>query len=499
MPADGSFPPAGTKPDSLPASVEAEQALLGAILYDNLAYERAGEAIRPEHFYEPFHARLFGAMEEHIRKGQLAEPIVIMERFRRDPAFEQLGGLRYLADLVDRAPPAHQAADYARIIRDLATRRNLIRLGAEIAAGAAEDDETAPSAMIEGAEAALYGLAERGSASTGPRTFADVSARAIELAAAAYDRDGGVSGLSTGLIDLDKMLGGLQPSDLIILAARPSMGKSGLAGNIALHAARRDAKVLLFSLEMSGEQFAMRLQAETSGVPSNKVRQGHIDASEFGRFRDAAVEIMSIPLFIDDTGGISVAQLGARSRRLKRSSGLDLVIVDYLQLATTAGGAGKPENRVQEVSQISMGLKALAKELNVPVLALSQLSRQVENREDKRPMLSDLRESGSIEQDADVVMFLYREAYYKSRSEPREGSPEHLAWQEDMARIGHVAELIIGKQRHGPIGTVRLHFNESLTKFSNLAREGRFEERPAYSEQAKPRPVFARDPSGDRA
>ncbi len=482
--------PSDPVPAHAPSNLEAEQALLGAILFDNAAYERIGDALKAEHFYEPFHARLFAAMEEHIKKGQLAEPIVLMERFRRDAAFEELGGLRYLADLVDRAPPAANAADYARVIHDLALRRELIRIGGDISTGAVADAEHTARDQIEQAEQQLYSLAETGSTSSGLTALADALRGAVEMAAEAYSRDGGLAGLSTGLIDLDKMLGGLHPSDLVILAARPSMGKSSLAMNIAFDVARNYAwepqvdgskktvnggVVAFFSLEMSAEQLAMRLLAEVSGVPSDKVRRGEIDASEFGQVRDAALDIQEAPLFIDDTGGLSLAQLAARSRRLKRTSGLDLIVVDYLQLITTSTKGN--DNRVQEVSEITQGLKALAKELSVPVIALSQLSRQVENREDKKPQLSDLRESGSIEQDADVVMFIFREAYYKSRGEPREGTPEHLAWQEEMDQIRHLAEVIIGKQRHGPIGTVKLHFNENLTKFGNLAREGRFEVR----------------------
>jgi replicative DNA helicase len=479
--------PTDPVPARAPSNIEAEQALLGAILFDNAAYERVGNALKASHFYEPFHQRLFTAIEEYVRKGQLAEPIVLMERFRRDPGFEELGGLRYLADLVDRAPPAAHAADYARVIHDLSLRRELIRLGGEMATQAVADPESTARDQIEAAEHQLFALAETGSSSSGFVPFADALRGAVEMAAEAYSRDGGLAGLSTGLIDLDKMLGGLHPSDLIILAARPSMGKSSLAMNIAFDAARNYAwepqadgsrktvnggVVAFFSLEMSAEQLAMRLLAEVSGVPSDRVRRGEIDASEFGQVRDAALEIQEAPLFIDDTGGIPMAQLAARARRLKRTTGLDLLVIDYLQLITTGG---KSDNRVQEVSEITQSLKALAKELSVPVIALSQLSRQVENREDKKPQLSDLRESGSIEQDADVVMFIYREAYYKSRTEPREGTPEHLAWQEEMDQIRHIAEVIIGKQRHGPIGTLKLHFNENITKFGNLAREGRFD------------------------
>ena len=476
-------------PAHAPSNLEAEQALLGAILYDNAAYERVGNAMKAEHFYEPFHARLYSAMEDHIRKGQLAEPIVLMERFRRDPAFEELGGLRYLADLVDRAPPAAAVTDFSRLILDLALRRELIRIGGDLSMLAATDAEHTARNHIETAESQLYALAEAGTTSSGFVPFAEALRGAVEMAAEAYSRDGGLAGVSTGLADLDKMMGGLHPSDLIILAARPSMGKTALATNIAFQVAKNYAwepqvdgtkktvnggVVAFYSLEMSAEQLAMRLLAEVSGVASDRLRRGEIDASEFGQVRDAAIEIQEAPLYIDATGGLSISQLSARARRLKRTAGIDLIVVDYLQLVTTGGNA---DNRVQQVSEITQGLKALAKELSVPIIALSQLSRQVENREDKKPQLSDLRESGSIEQDADVVMFIYREAYYKGRTEPREGTPEHLTWQEEMDQIRHVAEVIIGKQRHGPIGTVKLHFNENLTKFGNLAREGRFEVR----------------------
>jgi replicative DNA helicase len=471
----------------LPCNIEAEQALLGAVLFDNAAYERLTDRLAARHFFEPFHQRLFQAMEEHIRKGQLAEPIVLMERFRQDAAFEALGGLRYLADLVDRAPPAANAPDYARVIYDLALRRDLIRIGGDIAREAGNDHEIEAREQIEAAEQQLYTLAETGGPSQGFQTFAHALTGAIETISEAKDREGGLAGLSTGLIDLDRQLGGLHPSDLVILAGRPSMGKTALATNIAFSVAkaysyeiaqdgsRRTSSggvVAFFSLEMSAEQLATRLLADVSGVSSDKLRKGEIDNSEYYRVRDAAVEVQDAPLHIDATGGLSIAKLTARARRLKRSVGLDLIVVDYLQLVTTDGGKG--DNRVQEVSMITQGLKALAKELSVPVIALSQLSRQVENREDKKPQLSDLRESGSIEQDADVVMFVYRESYYLGRAEPREGTPEHLQWQEDLDRVAGMAEVIIGKQRHGPIGTVKLSFNADLTKFGNLAREDRF-------------------------
>jgi replicative DNA helicase len=472
-----------------PASMEAEQALLGCVLYDNAAYERLSDRLRPGHFYEPFHQRLFDAMEGLIRKGQLAEPIVLMERFRKDPAFEDMGGLRYLADLVDRAPPAAHAPDYANVVYSLALRREVVRIAGDASHAATNDHETDAREIVEAMEGELFALAETGAAAGGPVTFAHALAGAIDMAAQAYSRDGGLAGVSTGLLDLDQRLGGLHPSDLLILAGRPSMGKTALATNIAFHVARSYAweaqpdgsrktvnggVVLFYSLEMSAEQLSMRLLAEVSGVSSDRIRKGEIDAAEFGRIRDAALEIQESPLYIDATGGLSIAKLTARARRQKRTTGLDLIVVDYLQLVTT-GGPVSMGNRVQEVSTITQALKALAKDLGVPVLALSQLSRNVENREDKRPQLSDLRESGSIEQDADAVMFVFRESYYLGRSEPKSGTPEHMTWQEEMDRVHGLAEVIIGKQRHGPIGTVRLSFNEDLTKFGNLAREGRYE------------------------
>jgi replicative DNA helicase len=478
-------------PAHAPANVEAEQALLGALLYDNGAYERLNDSLQAQHFFEPFHGRLFAAIEANVRRGQLADPTLLAQQFQNDLAFQELGGVRYLADLVDRAPPAARAGDYARAIYDLALRRELIRIGGEISTTATVmDDETTARDQIEAAEQQLYTLAETGTASNGLLGLDVALTHAIEMAAEAYNRDGGLSGVSTGITDLDAKLGGLHPSDLIILAARPSMGKSSLAANIAFNVARHYAwepqpdgarktvnggVVAFFALEMSAAQVAMRLLAEVSGVPSDLIRKGEISAVEFGKIRDAATEIQESPLFIDDTGGISLAKLVARARRLKRTTGLDLIVIDYVQLITA--GSGKPENRVQEVSMITQGLKALAKELKVPVIAAAQLSRQVENREDKRPQLSDLRESGSIEQDADVVMSIYRESYYLSRTEPREGTAEHLEWTEKMEQIRNEAEIIIGKQRHGPIGTVKLHYDENITKFSNLASRDRYERR----------------------
>ena len=484
--------PAQTEaPASLPHNLEAEQALLGCLLFDNGAYERLYDGLIARHFYEPFHQRLFSVIEEEIRVGHLAEPIVLVDRFKNDQAFSDLGGIRYFADLVDRAPPAANANDYARVIYDLAIRRELIRLGGEIAraaVGQGSDDRNARD-QIEAAEAQLFELAERGTSSTGFVPFSEAVTGALTMAEEAFHRDGGLSGVSTGLTDLDRQIGGLHKSDLIILAGRPSMGKTALATNIAMNIAKhfayepqpdgtrktvRGGVVAFYSLEMSADQLATRLLADASGVSGDRLRKGEIDVGEFARLKEAAMEISASPLYIDDTGGLSLAKLTARARRLKRTAGLDCIIVDYLQLVTV-GDSSNAQNRVQEVSTITMGLKSLAKELAVPVIALSQLSRQVESRDDKRPQLSDLRESGSIEQDADIVMFVYRESYYVGRAEPREGTEEHLKWQEDMDRLRGTAEVIIGKQRHGPIGTVKLSFDENVTRFGNLAQQGRYE------------------------
>jgi replicative DNA helicase len=472
-------------PRALPSNLEAEQLVLGCLLYDNGAFERLDDVLSAEHFFEPLHQRLFAAVEACVRKGQLADPVIIVEKFRADRAFEDVGGAMYLASLVERAPPAPNAVEYGRAVYDAFLRRQLLGICEEGSHSALYGDESARES-IEEAEQRLFALAETRS-SGGVMPFADALAGAVEMAAKAYQRDGGLSGLSTGLIDLDQKIGGMHPSDLMILAARPSMGKTSLACNIAFDVARRyryevqpdgqrktidGGQVLFFSLEMSAEQLALRLASAAAGVSGDKIRKGEIDALEFGRFREAAIEINDLPLHIDATGGLLLSKLCARARRQKRRSGLDLIVVDYLQLIDA--GIGGRDNRVQQVSAITVALKALAKELDVPVLALSQLSRAVETREDKKPQLSDLRESGSIEQDADMVMFIYRESYYLSRLEPREDTPEHMAWREKMDQATGQAEVIIGKQRHGPIGTVRLSFNEDLTKFGNLARDGRY-------------------------
>jgi replicative DNA helicase len=474
--------PEGPVLETAPHNLEAEQALLGALLYDNEIYNRISDWLKPDHFYDPVHQRLYETVSGLIAGGALADAVVLKSHFERDSGLAEIGGATYLAFLLDAAADNAAAMEYGKIIYDLALRRDLIRIGDGVSSTAVTERDTQARDLIERAEGELYQLAEQGSVSRGFVSFKDALAESVATAAAAYERDGGLSGVSSGLRELDEKLGGLHRSDLIILAGRPSMGKSALATNIAFDVAKNyrfetlpdgskkttsGGVVGLFSLEMSAEQLATRLIAEYTGIPGYMIRQGNIDKAQYEEIRDAVLEIQSMPLFIDDTGGLPIGSLAARARRLKRQHGLDLIVVDYLQLVTSSKSGGS-DSRVQEVSEVTQNLKALAKELNVPVIALSQLSRQVENREDKKPQLSDLRESGSIEQDADVVMFVYREAYYKEREKPREDTPEYLAWEEEFRRIERLAEVIIGKQRHGAIGTAKLHFDGARTKFSDL-------------------------------
>jgi replicative DNA helicase len=484
--------PADEKPFRLaPHNVEAEQALLGAILVNNEAFYRVSDFLAPEHFYEPIHREIYEICGKIIRAGKTATPITV-KTYLPEQLIADVTMPQYLARLASEATTVINAADYGQTVYDLALRRSLIQIGEEMTATAYESDVdlTAPK-QIEEAERQLFDLAEKGRYDGGFQPFNEALRDAIEMASEAYSRDGTLSGMATGLTDLDRLMGGLQKSDLIILAARPAMGKSSLATNIAFHVARNwkgeitpdghrktvdGGQVALFSLEMSAEQLATRILAEQSGIPSSDIRRGNIHESQFARLVDTSQMMSQMPLYIDDTGGLSVSQLAARARRLKRQKGLDLLIIDYVQLLSGSSRKAS-ENRVQELTEITTTLKALAKELEIPIVALSQLSRQVENREDKHPQLADLRESGSIEQDADVVLFIYREEYYLKNKEPKEGTPEHLAWQGEMDKVHGRAEVIIGKQRHGPTGTVQLAFEASLTRFSDLARSDYLPER----------------------
>src|SRR6056297_2573924 len=421
--------------DALPHNIEAEQQLLGAILTNNELYDRVAATVKAEHFFEPVHQRIWEKATAQIAKNALASPVTLKLFFEDDEGLKELGGPAYLARLAGAAISSFAARDYAQMIHDLAVRRELIRLGKDIADRAARVDVSGePKEQIVEAEQRLYQLAEAGQQSRGFQSFLTAVTDAVRVANAAYQRDGGLAGLSTGLTDLDRKLGGLHRSDLLILAGRPSMGKTSLATNIAFNVARayRRGKrpdgtegavnggvVGFFSLEMSSEQLAARVLSEAAEVPSEQIRRGDMTEAEFRRFVEAAKELEACPLFIDDTPALPISQLAARARRLKREHGLDALFVDYLQLVRPASAK---DSRVNEVSEITQGLKAIAKELDIPVVALSQLSRQVENRDDKRPQLSDLRESGSIEQDSDVVMFVYREAYYEERKAPSEGT-----------------------------------------------------------------------------
>jgi len=481
-----------------PHNFEAEQALLGAILLNNRAFEKVSEYLRAEHFADPVHGRIFAACGKLIERGQMANPVTLKSYFENDGGLAEIGGTPYLAQLANAVVSVINAEDYGKLIFDFHLRRELIGLGEDIVNGAFTLDlDSNALDQIGGAEARLYDLATTGQTEGGFESFSAVLVGAVAAAESAHKRQGKLSGVPTGLIDLDGKLGGLHESDLLILAGRPSMGKTALATNIAFsaaHAYREEADslgrkkpvdgavVAFFSLEMSAEQLATRILAEQAEIHSHKIRQGELSNDEFERLVVAAQELHRLPLYIDDTPALSISAVRTRARRLKRQHGLGLIVVDYLQLLR--GSSGTSDNRVQEVSEITRGLKALAKELSVPVIALSQLSRAVESREDKRPQLSDLRESGSIEQDADVVMFVFREQYYLERAEPGRRPDEseekfndrHARWQQRCEEVWNTAEVIVAKQRHGPVGSVRLSFRGEFTKFGNLAAADHYQD-----------------------
>ena len=468
-------------PRQLPYDVDVEQALLGAILIDNYSLERVSNLLKPEHFYDPLHQRLYDAVERMWAKGHAVTPLTLKSLMEQDAGLAEVGGQAYLTSLARAAPALPNVKDYARILADLAMRRELIRLGEDIVNTAYEAPlDLMPAAQIEEAEKALYRVAERSRFGEGPLGFDVALSQAVQNAEKALARGGHISGVPSGFTDLDSLLGGLHASDLLIVAGRPGMGKTALATNMAFHAARlwakdkadqtepkRGAPVLLFSLEMAASQLSARILSEQTEIEMRKIRTGRFTDSEWDRFVQTAQTLGDLPLYIDDTGGISIAQIAARARRLKREKQIGLIVIDYLQLVEPS--SRRFENRVQEISDVTKGLKALAKELAVPVMALSQLSRGVDNRDDKRPVLSDLRESGSIEQDADVVMFVYREEYYLKSREPEPGTSEHADWLEKMERVHNRAEIMVEKHRHGPTNKVELFFDERFTRFSNLA------------------------------
>ena len=484
--------PAGSTYRELPQNIEAEQALLGAILINNDAYYRVVDFLKANHFFEPLHGHIFEVMGELIRSNRVANPITLKAFLPTTIEIVGFSVAQYLARLAAEATTVINAPDYGRTIYDLAVRRELIKVAEDMLSSAFEAAvDSAPQEQIQHAEQLLYEIAETGRYGGGFETFETALDSAIDRAAQAYESDGKLSGLATGLKDLDARLGGLQPTDLIVVAGRPGMGKTALATNIAFNVASAydstrqvdrapqptaGGIVAFFSLEMSSEQLATRVLAEQAEISSSSIRRGEIGETEFNRLLDRRQKMRRIPLFIDQTGAISIAQLAARARRLKRQRGLHLIVVDYIQLMQ-GKSARAAQNRVQEITEITTGLKALAKELNVPVIALSQLSRGVENRDEKRPQLSDLRESGSIEQDADVVMFVYREEYYLKNNEPRPGTDEHFTWEAEMREARGKAEVIIAKQRHGPTGTVAMTFQGEFTLFFDLASQNQLPQR----------------------
>ncbi len=454
----------------LPNNIEAEQAVIGSILVSNDIFDEISTIISSIIFYDPMHQKIYEAIESLIYKGMLANPITLKNYFEDEK--DDLNVPEYLVKITKFSTSVRQAIEYSKIIYDMFVRRELIKISEQTIDSAKLNElDTNGQNIIENSERLLFDLAEKGSFNSSLIKFDEAMKQTIEMASAAYKNEEGIVGVPTGLRDLDDKLGGLHQSDLIIIAGRPSMGKTSLATNIAFNAAQKlqdsgkKSSIAFFSLEMSSEQLSTRIISEQARISSNDIRRGRISDEQFDKFLETSKNISELPLYIDETPAISIAAMSNRARRIKRLFGLDMIVVDYIQLMR--GTTYNKDGRVQEISQITQGLKAIAKELSVPVVALSQLSRQVEQRDDHKPQLADLRESGSIEQDADVVMFVYREGYYLQRKEPREATVEHAEWQAKMNEVAHLAQIIIGKQRHGPIGNVTLEFEERFTKFKD--------------------------------
>jgi replicative DNA helicase len=454
-----------------PQNLEAEQTVLGSILLNNEIFDEISE-VKEDYFYNPINKKIFKIINDLLSKGLLANPITLKNYFTNENELTEIGGAEYLVKLTKFSTSKIQIKYYADLLHDLKIRRNLIEISREtLDETLNKNSEVNAEQIIESAEKKLFDIAERGRFNKSYVEFKDALLETIAMASSAYKNEEGIVGVPTGLKDLDDRLGGLHKQDLLIIAGRPSMGKTALATNIAFNAAKKlldkekKSSIVFFSLEMSSEQLSTRILSEQSRIKSNDIRRGKINQDEFEKFIETSKNLENLPLFIDDTPAITISTLSNRARRIKRMHGLDLVVVDYIQLMKS--GNYKNEGRVQEIGEITQGLKALAKELDVPVLALSQLSRAVEQRDDKKPQLADLRESGSIEQDADVVMFVYREEYYLEKLEPKVGTAEHVEWQEKMSLVHNLAELIIGKQRHGPTGIIRLEFESAFTKFKD--------------------------------
>ena len=460
----------------LPSNLEAEQALIGSVMVNNDIIDEISNIINSNKFFDPAHKKIYEVIETLNNKGMIANPITLKNYFEKDENLKEVGGVEYLVKLTRFSSSSRQAIDYAKVIHEMYVKRELIDISSNISEESygADDDKTAEN-IIEEAEQSLFQLAERGNFSQSYMKFNQALDQTIEMATLAMKSDQGLVGVPTGLSDLDEKLGGLHKSDLVIIAGRPSMGKTALATNIAYYAAKKihdnneKTSVAFFSLEMSSEQLSTRILSEQTRIQSSDIRRGKATEEQLNRYIEASRNIYDIPLFIDETPAITISALSNRARRMKRLFGLSLIVVDYIQLMRTS--SNRMDGRVQEISEITQGLKALAKELSVPVLALSQLSRAVEQRDDKIPQLSDLRESGSIEQDADVVMFVYREQYYLERKQPKLGSIDHAEWQSKMNDILGLADIIIGKQRHGPTGNVQVEFEGQYTKFKDLAKK----------------------------
>ena len=461
------------KLQDIPSNIEAEQNLLGSILVNNDIIDEIANTIKPEKFYDPIHVKIYEVIENLNRKGMIANPITLKNYFEKNQGLDEVGGVEYLVKLTRFSSSVKQAIDYAKIVQENFVRRELVKISQYIKDDTLNiEDDKSSDLIIEDAEKLLFDLAERGSFSQSFMKFNLALDQSIHMAEQAMKNDQGIVGVPTGLTDLDEKLGGLHKSDLVIIAGRPSMGKTALATNIAYHAAKDiqlksvKSSVAFFSLEMSSEQLSTRILSEQSRIKSNDIRRGKATEEELGRYIETSRDIYDLPLYIDETPAITISSLSNRARRIKRKFGLSLIVVDYIQLMRT--NSKRNDSRVQEISEITQGLKALAKELGVPVLALSQLSRAVEQRDDKKPQLADLRESGSIEQDADVVLFVFREEYYEEKKQPKLGSIEHAEWQSKMNDIAGMAEILIGKQRHGPTGNIQVEFEGMYTKFKDL-------------------------------
>ncbi len=465
-----------TNENKLPSNLEAEQALIGSILVNNDIIDEVSNIVNSEKFFDPIHKKIYEVIENLNNKGMIANPITLKNHFENDVGLSEVGGVDYLIKLTRFSSSNRQAIDYAKVVHEMYVRRELVSIADNISEDSREEEtDKSGENIIEDAEQSLYRLAERGNFSQSYIKFNKALDQTIEMATLAMKSDRGVVGVPTGLTDLDEKLGGLHKSDLVIIAGRPSMGKTALATNIAYYAARNihdnneKTSVAFFSLEMSSEQLSTRILSEQARIQSNDIRRGKATEEQLNKYIEISRDIYDLPLYIDETPAITISALSNRARRLKRLFGLNLIVVDYIQLMRTH--SKKNEGRVQEISEITQGLKALAKELNVPVVALSQLSRAVETRDDKVPQLSDLRESGSIEQDADVVLFVYREQYYLERKQPKLGSIEHAEWQSKMNDINGLADIIIGKQRHGPTGNIQVEFEGMYTKFKDLTKK----------------------------